>query len=55
MTWASTLLGIRCLVIDLPCVAISCLVMCQIVSILFGTVKDDVILLSNRICGFTTH
>jgi hypothetical protein len=29
--------------------------MWPIVSILFGTVKDDVILLSTRICGFTTH
>jgi hypothetical protein len=49
------LLGIHCLVLDLPCVAISYLVMWPIVSSLFGTVVDDVILLSIRICGFTTY
>jgi hypothetical protein len=55
MTGPFTLLDIRRLVVNFPCVAISNLVMWPIVSIWLGIVMDDVILLSTRICGFTTQ
>jgi hypothetical protein len=55
MTWVINAAWYPLLSCRLACVAISYLVMRPIVSILLGNVMDDVILLSTRICGFTTH